>query len=500
MTSLKNIIPATMKIDGRNVCLVSDMKSELAYASFSLRGGYYTESNINQIGINHLIEHIIFESWTKCYKDKSRDKNKNSLHSLLGPVTKRRAHNNSNNSNNNNKNNKSCLKFWNNRPVLYNGYTRIQSVDVFIYGLASDSSLIVDYITQMICSCPKHLNLKMLDHIKNTVLTELNALHTSSATKLDSEITYHKIGSKLPDAVGSRHYLDIAVQIENLKKLTIEDVNDYYYRYFTVENAIFFYGGCISETQLRKSISLHLAHSRPYKNINNSISIAFDEKKIFSQEFIQCSESDNKKEKYPVTVIKDPSVKDNAVFTLWFPVEQTANCKYINATSVLYLLQMSIFSMVMSSELMELLRMQYNLVYGISARYVIYSGINIVKISGRCLSSKVKQVIELCKRYIEKRKHNPVSIETINSEKGKFKLSSFLESVSLSNVMTYYEGIVNASMISNGSDSIDEIIKNSKFESYSDCINHVDRVTPSDIMNHFKRICLSNVVAGYSIK
>ena len=66
--------------------------------------------------------------------------------------------------------------------------------------------------------------------------------------------------------------------------------------------------------------------------------------------------------------------------------------------------------------------------------------------------------------------------------------------------MTYYEGIVNASMISNGSDSIDEIIRNSKFESYSDCINHVDRVTPSDIMNHFKRICLSNVVAGYSIK
>jgi hypothetical protein len=67
----------------------------------------------------------------------------------------------------------------------------------------------------------------MLDHIKNTVLTELNALHTSSATKLDNQITYHKIGSKLPDAVGSRHYLDIAVQIENLKKLTIEDVNDY---------------------------------------------------------------------------------------------------------------------------------------------------------------------------------------------------------------------------------------------------------------------------------
>lgn len=510
--TLKNIVPVTLNVEGRNICLVSDMKSELAYASFLLRGGYYTESDIQHVGITHLIEHIIFESWAKCYKDKHKhDSKHNSLHTLikLSHRSKRHNHNIRTSSKKNSQGNqpkpgtpKSCLQFWNNRPVMYNGHTRVQSVDVFMYGLASDAPLIVDYITQMICNCPKHLNLKMLDHIKNTVLTELIASQSNSTNKLQNELIYKQTGSKLHDAIGSRHYMNITRQIENLKKLTPQDINDYYYRYFTIENAVFFYGGCISEAQVRKSISLHNAHSKRFPPSTHSSShanhVVFDPKKLFSDEFIVCSP--NKKEKYPTTVIKDPSVKNNAVFTLMFPMEQSLDGNYINTRSVLYQLQLSIFSMVTSSELLELLRHHYNLVYGIYARCVIYSGINVFKISGTCSPSHVKQVIEICKLYLNQRKHKPVPNETVKSEKGKFKLSSFIESVSLSNVMTYYEGIVYTSMVSNGSKTIHDIINDSKFESYHDCINYVDRVSPLDIMNHFKRICMSNMVAGYVVK
>ena len=72
--SLKSIVPVIKTIGERNVCILSEPKCEMVYASVTLRGGFYTETNPAHLGITHLIEHILFESWKKCYMTPVKNK------------------------------------------------------------------------------------------------------------------------------------------------------------------------------------------------------------------------------------------------------------------------------------------------------------------------------------------------------------------------------------------------------------------------------------------
>ena len=113
----------------------------------------------------------------------------------------------------------------------------------------------------MICTCPDHLNLKMLDHVKKTVLNELTALQTNVTTKLEMGLISKYIEPKTNLQSGALRIGDESIQIENLKKITPEHIRDYYYQFFIPENAVFLYAGHVTESQVRKIIGRHLSYS-----------------------------------------------------------------------------------------------------------------------------------------------------------------------------------------------------------------------------------------------
>ena len=527
MTILNNIVPVGKERHGRNVCIISDPKSNMIYASVTLRGGYYTEQRRSDLGITHLIEHILFESWKKCYdkdaksklKSKSKSKSKRfrsrsrSLNHLniktLDEISMKKTKRTKSQKN-------SCLRFWNNRPVKYNGSTSYQKVTAYIYGLASESDDLVDYITQMICTCPDHLNLKMLDHVKKTVLNELTALQTNVTTKLEMGLISKYIEPKTNLQSGALRIGDESIQIENLKKITPEHIRDYYYRFFIPENAVFLYAGRVTETQVRKIIGRHLSYSSKAYTVPHT-GLTFDPRKIFSNEFtstqncLKPNESSSNKHKNKNNIImnknynvfKNPAVKDNAFFMIILPEFESGSddINSIQKSAFSSCRKTQLFYSIISAELYELLRMNHNLVYGVSATFSIFTGLRMVQISGTCRPADVKTVIGMCLDYIRQRQNSIVPESTISSVKNRIKMNTYRSSFSLVDVADFFESVIQTVMIENGSSSINDIVvKNSKFISYNESVKQLDQISATDILNRFKSICLSNAVSGYSIK
>jgi len=491
--SLKSIVPVIKTIDERNVCILSEPKCEMVYASVTLRGGYYTETNPAHLGITHLIEHILFESWKKCYmtlpsktnikiKTKTNAKTRKTMKAkaIAGPK-------------------KSCLHFWNNRPVSYNGFTDNQHVTAYIYGLASESSNIVDYITQMICSCKTHLNMKLLAHIKNTVLNELTAGETNSMRKLEYALISRHIAPKISESSsGALHIGNATLQIENLRKLTPEHIKDYYYRFFIPQNAFFFYSGCVTEHQIRASISAHLLHSQSQSNISinkslnsNRTNVAFEPSRIFTRQFFETNKGTNKGLPIPITIVKDPSVKNNALFMIIFPMKQLFDSIVETARTT------QVLTTLVKRELMELLRMEHNLVYGVDAACSTLTGINTFRIFGSCLYSNVELVIELCISYIRERQRKRVPESKLDAAKGNIKMATHVSSHSLVSISNFFERLITLSMI-HGSETINP--SDMKLGSYDASVKQIDRITASEIREYFKCIRASKAVSGYSIR
>ncbi len=515
MTILNNIVPVGKEIHGRNVCIISDPKSNMIYASVTLRGGFYTEQRRSDLGITHLIEHILFESWKKCYdkdakpklksKSKSKSKSKRTTHlniKTLDEISMKKTKRTTSQK-------KSCLQFWNNRPVKYNGSTSYQNVTAYIYGLASESDDLVDYITQMICTCPDHLNLKMLDHVKKTVLNELTAIQTKVMNKLEMGLISNYIEPKTNLQSGALRIGDEFIQIENLKKITPEHIRDYYYQFFIPENAVFLYAGHVTESQVRKIIGRHLSYSSKSYTVPHT-GLTFDPRKIFSNEFTNTQNCLKNKNKNNINmnknykVFKNPAVKDNALFMIILP-----DFNFDFGSDDLHSIQKSAFSScrktqlfysVISAELYELLRMNHNLVYGVSATYTNFTGLKMVQISGTCHPADVKTVIGMCLAYIRQRQNSIVPESTILSVKNRIKMNTYTTSFSLVDVAGFFENVIQTVMIENGSSSISDIVVKSKFISYNESVKQLDEISATDILNRFKSICLSNAVSGYSVK
>jgi predicted Zn-dependent peptidase len=545
--ALTDIVPVTKIIDGRNVCIISNPKFNTAYASVTLRGGYYTEQVRADIGITHMIEHIIFESWKKCYtytSTKSKSGQKNGSRSIdaisasSNPKTKTKiksAHSKSTPK-------KSCLHFWNNHPVQYNGVTNCQNVGMYIYGLASESDNIVDYITQMICSCTQHLNMAMLAHVKNTVLNELIEAQASPMNQLVLELMNTQIRSHTAESSGAFKIFDNALQIENLKKITPEHIRDYYYRFFIPENAVFVYSGCVTEAQIRRTLSRHLSVShrhtfavprplrltasgaskknnktaRANKNMNkitNAVvnGVQFDTYKIFSKSFIdtsKCSRTgtqarprgrDNR-----VMVVTNPAVKNTAMFCIFLPVfpnpSMTAAFQSIRRPMFARMREIQVLKTIMSSELLELLRMKQSLVYSINVTYSFFTGVNVVQITGTCLPKDAKTVIRMCINYVRERQSGRVPEKTLSSVTGRLKMNTYVNSYSISGVSAFFESVIVSAAVSNGASPLRDIIEQSQFISYNAAVKEIDSVSVSGIMEHFASICIENAVSGYSIR
>jgi predicted Zn-dependent peptidase len=203
-------------------------------------------------------------------------------------------------------------------------------------------------------------------------------------------------------------------------------------------------------------------------------------------------------------VVINPAVQSAALFCILLPAfpdqRMVSEFQRIHKALFYRIREIQVLQSIISSELLELLRLKQNLVYSINASYSSFTGTNVLQISGTCLPKDVDTVIRLCLNYIRERQTGAVPATTLSAVKGRFKMSTYASSSSVPEVCSLFENAIVRTMISNGAATVSSIMKNASFISYNAAVKEIDSVSVSGIMAHFVSICIENAVSGYSIR
>ena len=185
--------PKIFNINGVSIFYVKT-KLDILRVDGYVRTGYYTE-NINNLGINHLLEHLMVNSYDKC--------------------------------------NDTCINYFNSLGHIINGHTHEFFVKYvnnnIIDGKSNKESL--QYIIHSLLKPKKHIWKKILLREKNAVIQELKTLLNTSNFKFVNEqnkILYNNQGLQYID--------NMYLQLKNLKNINIDMLYKYYNEYYSRNN------------------------------------------------------------------------------------------------------------------------------------------------------------------------------------------------------------------------------------------------------------------------
>jgi len=187
----------THQINGYTILFIKS-KTKTAYVSAIVANGYCNEKE-SDIGVNHLLEHVLMESWKKCKK-------------------------------------KSCELYWMSRPVFFNGFTTTTQIKYFIDGLSSELPEMLEYIIEIVTH-PTILQ-KSLTTEKKIVTNEMNQKINSYDYGFN-QIVLNSLYT-LPGLQQSSNYL---LQKKNIKNISLNDLVDYHKKNYTSKNTFFFVSG-----------------------------------------------------------------------------------------------------------------------------------------------------------------------------------------------------------------------------------------------------------------
>lgn len=189
--------PVIHRVNGYTILFIKS-KSKTAYVSSIIANGYCNETE-SDLGINHLLEHVLLESWKKCKQ-------------------------------------KSCELYWMSKPVFFNGFTTMTQMKYFIDGTSHELPEMLEYIID-VTTHPRILQ-KSLTAEKKIVVNEMNVRINSSdygfnQVSLDALYT-------LPGLQQSNNYL---LQKKNVENISLQDLVDYLRKNYTPSNTYFFVSG-----------------------------------------------------------------------------------------------------------------------------------------------------------------------------------------------------------------------------------------------------------------
>lgn len=229
-----NIKPEVYYINNFTILLLKTSEN-IIYVSSQINNGFISESKKTS-GINHLLEHILFDAWEKCK-------------------------------------NKKCKYYWLNKPVVYNGYTSKTNIKYYIYGLNNYIEELLDYIISITVN-PKFYN-GILEKNKEIVLNELYNYINDPNYKL-----YDVISKNLYKNVGLQYYNDYKQQIENLKSINMDTIIKFYKKYYTSSNIIFTVSGNFNKEYILNIFKSRLPNIKTNINVINNYFV-YKKKLIF---------------------------------------------------------------------------------------------------------------------------------------------------------------------------------------------------------------------------
>jgi predicted Zn-dependent peptidase len=191
MTTVHEIMGYRIVLNKTNVKRIS--------VESAINAGFLNETRETS-GINHLLEHVLTESWTKCGA--------------------------------------SCSEYWSKKGVRMNASTDETIMMYYVKGLVDDLESMVNYIAAI--TDHPILRKESIDKEKQAVIDELLTYGSDPTSKLDGVFNhvFYKNGLEFKD--------DWKLQIQNLKKLSLHDLQTIYKKEFTPANTVFVVSGAFS--------------------------------------------------------------------------------------------------------------------------------------------------------------------------------------------------------------------------------------------------------------
>jgi len=189
--------PVIYRVNGYTILFMKS-KSKTAYVSAIIANGYCNEEK-SDIGINHLLEHVLFESWKKCKQ-------------------------------------KPCELYWMSKPVFFNGYTTMTQMKYFIDGMSHELPGMLEYIIDIVTQ-PLILQ-KNVTAEKKIVINEMNQKINSSDYGFN-QIVLNTLYT-LPGFQQANNYL---LQKKNVDNISLKDLVEYHKQNYNSSNTYFVVSG-----------------------------------------------------------------------------------------------------------------------------------------------------------------------------------------------------------------------------------------------------------------
>lgn len=189
--------PVIHRVNGYTILFMKS-KSKTAYVSAIIANGYCNEEE-SDIGINHLLEHVLLESWKKCKQ-------------------------------------KPCELYWMSKPVFFNGFTTMTQMKYFIDGMSHELPGMLEYIIDIVTQ-PFILQ-KGLTAEKKIVINEMNQ-RINSYDYGFNQIVLNALYT-LPGLQQANNYL---LQKKNVDNISLKDLVEYHKQNYTSSNTYFVVSG-----------------------------------------------------------------------------------------------------------------------------------------------------------------------------------------------------------------------------------------------------------------
>ena len=171
--------------------------SKVIYVQGFVLSGYMNETRSN-LGIGHLLEHILGDSWKRCNDD--------------------------------------CAQYWGERGIISNAYTDETTINYHIEALEKDYKEIIEYIIK-ITTTPQ-ITESRIEKEKMAVRQELKREMNTPTWKITDEMT-----KTIYSHIGLKNSGNLPLQIKNLKKFDKKTLVDFCKKIYTPKNIMFIVSG-----------------------------------------------------------------------------------------------------------------------------------------------------------------------------------------------------------------------------------------------------------------
>ena len=369
--------PIIHRIGGYTILFIKS-KSKTAYVSSIIANGYCNETE-SDLGINHLLEHVLLDSWKKCKQ-------------------------------------KSCQLYWMSKPVFFNGFTTMTQMKYFIDGTSDELPGMLEYIID-ITTHPTLLQ-KSLTAEKKIVVNEMN-LRINLSDYGFNQIALNALYT-LPGLQQSNNYL---LQKKNVENISLQDLVDYLRKNYTPSNTYFFVSGDFKPAHVlsvfRKKLT---ASSSSSSSSSTESSLNIPSKNPFSY-------------KPKLFFVKNKTDEANASggvnFDIFFPLDIHMNNELLQ--------HLLITCNVMEKELYNILRIDHKLIYSMSVDYATYYYGTVVEITGSCTDSNLVKILEYIIAYLREKKTKYVDQKILNNSKKLLLLSRYNHIKNPMEIAEFYE-------------------------------------------------------------